>query len=233
MLATAGPCSTKRAPSSPIKSLTDMGQGLAAESDASPTDIAAYYDAWAANDYDADVTSWGYEAPERVAAMVTRRLQEQPGQVLDAGCGTGRVGAALQALGVKDVIGGDFTPASVEAARRRNVYQSVDHLDLNERLVFNDNQFAAVVSVGVFSYLTDTLATITELLRITEPAGVVIFTQRTDLWAERECDALVSSLVATGVCTAKISDPSPYLPGHDEFGTDIGIIYITLTVKKP
>ena len=101
-----------------------MGQGLAAESGASPTDIAAYYDAWAANDYDADVTSWGYEAPERVAAMVTRRLQEQPGQVLDAGCGTGRVGAALQALGVKDVIGGDFTPASVEAARRRNVYRA-------------------------------------------------------------------------------------------------------------
>lgn len=232
MLATAGPCSIKRAPSSPIKSLTDMGQGLAAESDASPTDIAAYYDAWAANDYDADVTSWGYDAPERVATMVAKRLQEQPGQVLDAGCGTGRVGAALQALGVKDVIGGDFTPASVEAARRRNVYRSVEHLDLNEQLGFDDNQFAAVVSVGVFSYLTDTSATITELLRITKPGGVVIFTQRTDLWAERDCTSLIDSFVAAGACSADISDPSPYLPGHTDFGTDIGIIYTTLMVQK-
>ena len=33
-----------------------MGNGLAGEANASPEDIAAYYDAWAAGAYDADVT---------------------------------------------------------------------------------------------------------------------------------------------------------------------------------
>lgn len=209
-----------------------MSSGLASESNASPEEIAAYYDAWAADAYDADVAGWGYEAPDRVAAMVAHHLDHQPGPVLDAGCGTGGVGAALHALGVHDIIGGDFTPASVEAARQRGVYRSVDHLDLNERLAFDDDYFAVVASVGVFSYLTDTLATITELLRVTERGGLVIFTQRTDLWAERGCDALIDTLVASGVCTAAMSEPSPYLPGHDEFGTNIGIIYTTLTKRR-
>ena len=205
-----------------------MSQGLAGESNASPKDVAAYYDAWAADTYDDDVVGWGYEAPERVAAMAATYLAQQQELVLDAGCGTGQVGAALHALGVTNIIGGDFTPASVAAARQRGLYRSVDHLDLNERLNFDDDQFAVAVSVGVFSYLTNTLATITELLRVTKPGGLVIFTQRTDLWSERNCEALIDTLVTGGACTATMSEPSPYLPGHNEFGTDIGIIYTTL-----
>ena len=54
----------------------------------------------------------------------------------------------------------------------------------------------------------------------------------TDLWAERDCTSLIDSFVAAGACSADISDPSPYLPGHTDFGTDIGIIYTTLMVQK-
>lgn len=206
------------------------GAGLAGESDAAPEAIAALYDTWAAASYDDDVVGWGYEAPERAAALVAAHLGDNLGEVLDAGCGTGRGGAALQAVGIRDIVGGDFTPASIEAARTRGVYTTVEYLDLNDRLDYVDDRFAATVSVGVFSYLTETAATLRELLRIVRPGGAVIFTQRTDLWHERNCDELLRSLVADGFCTATTSDPQPYLPGHPDFGDSIGIIYTTLTV---
>ncbi len=206
-----------------------MTEGLAGESDATPEAIAAYYDAWATADYDQDVSSWGYEAPEVVAAQVAALVGDGD-EVLDAGCGTGRAGSALRAAGVRHIVGGDFTPASVAAARELGVYTSVNHLDLNTRLDFDDDRFAATVSVGVFSYVADTLASITELLRVTRPGGVVVFTQRTDLWVERHCADLIESLVSSGSCTAVMSDPSPYLPGHPEFAAAIEIIYTTLTV---
>ena len=206
-----------------------MSEGLAGESNAAPEEIANYYDSWAGSgEYDDDVTSWGYEAPERVAALAAQHLLAQPGRVLDAGCGTGRAGAALRAAGIQHIIGGDFTPASVAAARARGIYAEVDHLALSSRLQFADDEFDVVVSVGVFSYLADTRATLRELLRITVPGGVVIFTQRTDLWQERGCDAIIESLVDENLCAATMSGHEPYLPLHPEFADEIGIIYTTL-----
>ena len=210
----------------------DPHSGLGGRSDASSDEILELYDSWAASgDYDRDVSEWGYEAPERVADLAVEALAKTPGEVLDAGCGTGRVGAALRERHLsedQEILGGDFTPSSVEAARSRGSYSAVEHLDLNAPLEFDDARFAVTVSVGVFSYLTDTEATIRELLRVTRPSGSVIFTQRTDLWAERDCAALIERLVEAGECAATISEPMPYLPGHPDFGDSIGIRYVTL-----
>jgi len=205
------------------------GAGLAGESDASPDEIRALYDDWATGAYDDDVSSWGYDAPTRVAALLTTHLAPTDVELLDAGCGTGQAGAALRAAGVGKIVGGDFTPRSVEVARASGCYDEVQHLDLNGPLDFPDDRFDAAVSVGVFSYVADTAAALTELLRVVRPGGIVVFTQRTDLWAERNCDAIIAALEADGSCTATVSEPAPYLPGHPDFGTDIGIISTVLT----
>ena len=207
-------------------------QGLAGESNASPDEIAAYYDTWASANYDDDVAAWGYEAPQRVAHMVAEHFDGVADladvALLDAGCGTGGVGQALHEQGLRNLVGGDFTPASVEAARARAIYRTVDHLDLNERLDFDDGAFDAAVCVGVFSYLQDTEGTIKEMLRATRTGGIVIFTQRTDLWDGRDCPTIIDRLVADGACTATVSEPSAYLPRHPEFADKIGIIYSQL-----
>ncbi len=169
-------------------------------------------------------------APARVAGLVADLLEEDLGApVLDAGCGTGLVGAELHRLGIVDVVGGDFSPVSVERARTSGHYVDVVHLDLNAPLEFADEQFRVVVSVGVFSYLSDSEATIRELLRVVPSGGAVVFTQRTDLWGERDFDALLQRLVDDGTCEVSVSAPQSYLPQHPEFGDDIGIYYATLT----
>ncbi|MGQ7296905.1 class I SAM-dependent methyltransferase [Quadrisphaera sp. KR29] len=52
-------------------------------------------------------------------ARCVQRLAPPPSRVLDAGCGTGRVGAQLRALG-HDVVGVDADAAMVQVARRQH-----------------------------------------------------------------------------------------------------------------
>jgi predicted TPR repeat methyltransferase len=203
------------------------GEGLAAQFAAAPDEVVAMYDDWAAAQYDADLAAWGYDAPARAAEMIEALVSTGP--VFDAGCGSGLVGDELMRRGVEPIVGGDFSTVSVETARSRGVYRDVVVLDLNAPIDFADGRFTAVVSVGVFSYLTDSAATIRELLRIVEPGGPVVFTQRTDLWEDRDFDGLLSGLADEGVCDVSVSSPQPYLPRHPEFGGAIGIRYATLT----
>jgi predicted TPR repeat methyltransferase len=209
-----------------------VDKDLLARSESSPDEVVSLYDEWATAEYDADVEGWGYDAPRQIASLVAAHLSERkPGdaEVLDAGCGTGLVGAALHAVGISGIIGGDVSEASLDSARRRDVYDRVLPLDLNAPLPFADELFAAAVSVGVFTYLTDSEATVRELLRVVAPGGWLIFTQRTDLWSGRDFDGLLASLDSEGVCSVEVSEPTAYLPGHPEFGEDIGIVVATLT----
>ena len=206
--------------------------GLASKFDAQPEQVAELYDGWANADYDADLATWNYEAPAHAASIAMGKLGDPAhSRILDAGCGTGLVGVELRRLGATSIIGGDFSPTSVAVARQRGVYDEARFVDLNAPLDFADDAFDAVVSVGVFSYLTDSRTTIIELLRVTAPGGCVVFTQRSDLWAARVFVALINELVDEGRCTASISDVAPYLPGHPEFGDDIGVRYVTLQLS--
>ena len=109
--------------------LGEAGEGLSAQFDAAPADVAALYDDWVATRYDADLAAWGYEAPTRAAEMMSKLISEGP--VLDAGCGSGLVGAELRLRGLGPIVGGDFSAASVETARSRGVYREVVDLDLD------------------------------------------------------------------------------------------------------
>lgn len=204
------------------------GDLLGAAAKATPETTRATYDDWVAGGgYDGDVASWGYQIPERLAALVTSA--DSGGQsVLDAGCGTGRGGVALRAVGVGRVVGGDFSERSLVEARASQAYDEVVPLDLNEPLAFDDAHFSAAMSAGVFSYIADSEPALRELLRVVEVGGLVVFSQRTDLWEARRFDDVINGLVGAELCTADISDPVPYLPGHPDFGDDVGVRLVQL-----
>ena len=205
-------------------SMNADGQGLAGVSDASPAEVVGVYDDWVST-YDTDVQSWGYEVPDRLAAVIATAGATN-GDVLDAGCGTGLVGLALDAVGVASVIGADFSPESIEAARQRRVYRELHVLDLSQPLPFTSQRFLAVVCGGVFSYLTEPEAVLREFLRIVRHGGPIVFTQRVNLWESRQMDATLQQLTEEGRCTVDVSPPRPYLPGHGEF--DDGVHDVTL-----
>jgi len=196
-----------------------------------PREVADRYDEWAQS-YDDDLTSWSYQAPAVVAeAVVTRH--PAGGSVLDVGCGTGLVGRALRARGfVGEILGLDISEASLEIARQHGAYDALEQADLQQPLPIGDDSVDAVVCVGVMTYLPDVEAVWREFARAARPGGIVVATQREDLWQPRECQAVVDRLVDEGVWTSlQITGPAPYLPEGYGGTPEVGCYYLTARVS--
>jgi predicted TPR repeat methyltransferase len=195
-----------------------------------PREVADRYDAWA-QAYDDDLAAWSYRAPSVVAETVLSH-HPQAGSALDVGCGTGLVGQALRARGFTGrLVGLDISPASLAVAREGGTYDAVEEADLQQPLPVEDDAHDAVVCVGVMTYLPDVEAIWRELARVTRPGGLVVVTQREDLWDERGCQAVVDRLQGEGVWSPlDISGPAPYLPeGYGE-GDAVACYYLTARV---
>lgn len=196
-----------------------------------PGQVADRYDQWAKG-YDDDLSSWSYQAPAVVADTVASRHPEA-GSVLDVGCGTGLVGRALRDRGLAGkILGLDISQASLDIAQQGGAYDSVEQADLQQRLPLDDDSVDAVVCVGVMTYLPDVEAVWREFARVVRPGGLVVATQREDLWSERECQAVVDRLQSEGVWTPEeITGPAPYLPEGYGGTPEVACYYVTARVS--
>ncbi len=153
--------------------------------------------------------------------------------MLDVGCGTGLVGQALRARGFAgQLLGLDLSDASLEIARQGGAYDSLARSDLQRRLPVEDDSVDAVACVGVMTYLPDVEATWRELARVVRAPGIVVATQREDLWHTRECQAVVDRLENEGVWTPlEITGPAPYLPEGYGGTPEVACYYLTALVS--
>ena len=199
-----------------------------------PDEVQRFYDDWAAG-YDAELARWGYDAPVRAASLVSAAVDARSAAttVLDAGCGTGLAGAALRAAGYAGRLYGiDLSPASLEVAAGRGVYDALDVADLQRPLDIDADTFDAVMCVGVLTYVPDTLGFWRELARVVRPAGTVVCTQRADVWVERRCADDVVTLERDATWTVRLLTPSiAYLPGNADFGDAIGVRFLVANVR--
>jgi predicted TPR repeat methyltransferase len=196
-----------------------------------PQEVADRYDQWART-YDDDLASWSYQAPAVVAEAVVAR-HPAARSVLDVGCGTGLVGRALRARGFTgELFGRDISQASLDIARQDGAYDSLEQADLQQPLAFDDDQVDAVVCVGVMTYLPDVEATWREFARVTLPGGLVVATQREDLWQPRTCQAVIDRLRDEDVWTPlDVTGPAPYLPVGYGGTPEVGCYYLTALVR--
>lgn len=105
------------------------------------------------------------------------------GEILDYGCGYGRICNELHDLGYKNVIGLDSSPAMIERGQRE-----FPHLHLltwtNARLPFHDRCFDAVLLFAVLTCIPMDQAQhalIEELKRILKPGGIIYIS---DYWLQ-------------------------------------------------
>jgi ubiquinone/menaquinone biosynthesis C-methylase UbiE len=111
-----------------------------------------------------------YERPAMIALVGDARGR----RILDAGCGSGALSAALRAEGAV-VTGVDGSPAMLELARTRlgdGVPLRV--VDLAGPLPFEDDTFDDVVASLVLHYLGDWPAVLAEMRRVLRPGGRLI-----------------------------------------------------------
>ena len=200
------------------------------QSSSEPGEVSGRYDEWATS-YDADLASWSYQAPAVVAGTVLSRLPEAS-SVLDVGCGTGLVGRELRARGFSGrLVGLDLSAASLDVARESGAYDVLERADLQQPLALEDDTFDAVACVGVMTYLPDVSSAWREFARLARPGGLVVATQREDLWHERECQAVVDRMRDEGVLTsADVTGPAPYLPQGYGGTPEVSCYYLTAAV---
>ncbi len=193
-------------------------------------DVAKYYDNWS-SDYDETLAEWRYDAPEQVALMLMAELSRKS-VILDAGCGTGISGRALRSAGFETVDGVDVSRRSLKIAGMSGVYSTLRLMDMQRfPLPIADGQYDGLVCVGVLTYLTDSTGTLREFNRIVRSGGVVVFTQRSDLFAKRNFRTVLKGLSGEGwIEHVRISEPRPYLPDNEEFGDKILVHYVSYTV---
>jgi predicted TPR repeat methyltransferase len=196
-----------------------------------PREVADRYDEWAKG-YDDDLSSWSYQAPAVVTETVLSRHPEAD-SVLDVGCGTGLVGRALRARGFAGrILGLDISEASLEIARQSGAYESAERADLQQRLPLEDDSVDAVVCVGVMTYLPEVEAVWREFARVARPGGLVVVTQREDLWDARSCRDVVDRLQDEGLWTLDdLTGPAPYLPEGYGGTPEVDCYYLTLKVS--
>ena len=193
-------------------------------------DVAQYYDDWAA-DYDETIADWQYQAPEKVAQMLRAELSPES-VILDAGCGTGLVGRALHEAGLEAIDGIDVSSRSLQIAEGTGVYRKLQKVDMQKMpLPVPDDHYDGLACVGVVTYLTDSIGTVREFSRVVKPGGIVVLTQRSDLFKERRFQDVLKQLSDEGIIArVRISDARPYLPANEEFGDEILVHYISFTV---
>jgi len=150
----------------------------------SKEELATVYGEWA-EQYDTDlIDEMGYVAPAIAAQLLQGYLEDQSAKILDAGCGTGLVGAGLHQKGYRNLEGFDYSAQMLEKAKDKEVYNKLHQGDLTGRLDLPANSYDAIISVGTFTCGHVGPEAFDELIRITKPGGLLCFTVRDQAWEE-------------------------------------------------
>ncbi|MFF3321288.1 class I SAM-dependent methyltransferase [Streptomyces sp. NPDC002889] len=153
-----------------MERVTDVSESLAQSADpARVNDYDSFAEAYSAENENNLVNAY-YERP----AMLALAGDVADRRVLDAGCGSGSLSAALRDRGA--VVTGIDASAGMLALARRRLGDDValDVVDLRDRLPFADSAFDDVVASLVLHYLEDWGPTLAELRRVLRPGGRLI-----------------------------------------------------------
>ncbi|WP_432145717.1 class I SAM-dependent methyltransferase [Streptomyces sp. bgisy084] len=150
--------------------VADMPETPAQPADpAQVNDYDSFAEAYSA-DNEHNLLNAYYERP----AMLALAGDVAGRRILDAGCGSGPLSAALRDRGA-DVTGIDASAGMLALARRRLGDGAALHVaDLSEPLPFADGAFDDVVASLVLHYLKDWGPTLAEIRRVLRPGGRLI-----------------------------------------------------------
>jgi len=186
-------------------------------------EIAGIYDSWAET-YDAEMAAAGYRHPTICLALLARHLGRGAAPILDAGAGTGLIGAWLRLIGYPQVEALDISPGMLAVAARKGVYAALHQAALGGPLPFGDGAFAGVISAGVFTSGHVGAEGLDELIRICATGGVIVLTVKTTLWQGGFADR-IAQLAADGRLTvAEQTAPYVSMPGEVATVPSLGLV---------
>jgi predicted TPR repeat methyltransferase len=183
--------------------------------------VIKQYTTWVqTGDYDVEmVEGLGYTVPGEISKFIQAYLPDTPdAKILDAGAGTGLVGQVCHDAGGRNITACDLTPAMLDVARTRLVYDAFEIADLNKPLSFANDAFSLLLCGGTLTWINEAELVMNEFIRVCKPGAHIIFTHRTDTYEKFGYAAIQRGLVDSGRWKlVKETEPLPYLPDQDEF----------------
>lgn len=189
--------------------LTDMTESMHGSMDlgGDVDKLRDFYDGWAA-DYDADVEE-NYGMPAMVAETLRRAIATRPelsaiaeptAHIVDAGCGTGAVGAELHRAGWRNLHGIDLSPEMLKRAEARQIYQTLrGEVDLTARVEHGLARSAdAVTAGGVFTVGHVPPEALMVMASIVRLGGLLVISVRDAYLSETDFVAVQQRLVDRG-----------------------------------
>ena len=152
-----------------------------------PEDSINLYKTWAST-YDDDFAKQNdYRSPIEIAKYYEKYSNNQDTPILDVGAGTGLIGEYLN-LDSKEIDAIDISPEMLKVATIKNCYSKIIEADLSKGLSINDNHYGAIVSAGTFTHGHVGPNVLDELIRVTRPGGLFVFTVHSKLFKKAGFD---------------------------------------------
>ena len=116
-----------------------------------------------------------YFAPQLVADGLRRHAPHTGMDILDIGCGTGLVGAAVRDLAGR-LDGVDISPAMLEKAKAKTVYDGLFQADLTSFMAGRANGYDAVLGAATLIHVGDLQALFQAAASCLRAGGLFVFT---------------------------------------------------------
>lgn len=177
--------------------------------------LRSLYDEWASS-YDSDLakSDQDYVAPALSAATVAKYAGTLTSlKILDAGCGTGLVGAALANLGAKHIDGVDLSQGMLDVARKTNAYSGLETADLSKPLEKPTDAYDAVTCIGTLTHAHVGPEVLSEFARVVKKDGWIVATVLDDIWEPIGYRAEIDKLVQDNKVKLISADSGDYRRG--------------------
>ncbi len=140
----------------------------------------------------------GYVSPRHLTALFARHVSWRDRPILDLGCGTGLVGAALTDWGFNIVDGLDLSVDMMAVAERRGRYRHLIAADLNDPLPIATGRYGATICNGTFTSGHVGAGCLAEVARVIEPGGLLVCAVHHSVWEPLGFSTEFARLAAAG-----------------------------------
>jgi predicted TPR repeat methyltransferase len=142
------------------------------------------FDAYASSFDQHLVEKLNYQVPEMLYEAVLATTTARAGlDVIDLGCGTGLVGKVFRPIAGR-LTGIDVSPAMIDQAKRRQVYDQLVLDDVVNYLQARRDACDLVLGADVFIYIGDLEAVFQAVAQLLRPGGLFVFSLETTTQAE-------------------------------------------------
>ncbi|VDI23409.1 Hypothetical predicted protein [Mytilus galloprovincialis] len=193
-----------------------------------PDALIDYYDNWADNGYDEEVSPQVYRGPqmtaEKVASMFYTSARDNT-EILDIGAGTGLLATQLRKYGFSKIDALEPSIGMLNLARKRNLYRNYYNCYLtNDAIPDVKGCFDCVLTCGCFVPGHLPPDSLNECLRFAKKDGKIVITKRANFGEpkyDKSLRSLMEELEVNGKWKKTLEIPVP-----NYYYDNVGVIYV-------